>query len=99
PRSPTPGPASATPATKYLSTSRELAEFALVHGGLHEFAPTQIVAAGNVFACFANGHFGNSFHDPFEVRLADIGGLCIGRGITKIDCEWHAIANGELNRI
>src|SRR6516225_1132742 len=43
------------PAASRLSSN--LAEQALCYCGLKEFAPAQVVAAGEVFARFTDGHF------------------------------------------
>ena len=54
-----------------ISVLGEIAERAVCHRGLQIFTPAQIVAAGLMFARFANRHVGNGFDDPFEIRLAD----------------------------
>src|SRR5437762_5703792 len=84
---------------KYLSTSRELAEFALVHCRLHVFAPAQIITAGFVLARFADRHFGNGFDHPFEICLTDVSCFGIRCGITKINRDRHAVANRKLDRV
>src|ERR1051326_830247 len=81
-----------------LSMSRELAERALSHCGLEIFAPAQIVAAGNVFARFADRHFRNGFQYPFEISLTNRARFRVRRGIAKIDRVRNAIPNRELDR-
>jgi hypothetical protein len=66
---------------------------------LEEFAPAQIIAAGNMFARFADGHFRNCFHDPLEIFLTNPRRFTIGRRIAKVDRDRHALANGKFDCI
>src|SRR6202040_4483765 len=67
--------------------------------GLDKFAPAQIISTGLMLARFANRHLRDCLDHPFEVRLTNGHDFSIRRGITKIDRDRNAIADGELDGV